>query len=119
MKSRIPKVEERRGIIQGNCAGIDIAFRLKYNCTVMNKLQLTITNEEAALLTTRAERIGYTLSRYVKFLIGKEAMAVLEEDTIPTYTMSDTTEKIALEALKSHRNGKTIKLNNPKSLAKL
>lgn len=45
---------------------------------IMAKLQLTLTREEAEILTYQAEALGYSLSRYVKFLIAQKAAESLE-----------------------------------------
>ncbi len=73
----------------------------------MNKVQLTITNEEAKLLETKATKLGYSLTRYLKFLISKEAAGVAEKNIIPEFPMSQKAQNIAFKALKEHEVGKT------------
>jgi len=37
----------------------------------MNKVQLTLTNPEVEILQLKADKFGYDVPRYLKFLISK------------------------------------------------
>ncbi len=78
----------------------------------MNKVQLTLTNEEAKLLETKAVKLGYSLTRYLKYLISREAAEVVEEDIIPVYTMSKNAQTIAQKAKEDHKAGKTKEITS-------
>lgn len=47
-------------------------MQTQYN-RIMNKLQLTLTDQEAQILTAQANRLGYSLARYAKFLLSGAA----------------------------------------------
>ncbi|OGD69860.1 hypothetical protein A3D09_02315 [Candidatus Collierbacteria bacterium RIFCSPHIGHO2_02_FULL_49_10] len=38
------------------------------------KLQITLTKQEERLLSSRAEILGYDVTKYVKFLLAREAL---------------------------------------------
>jgi len=78
----------------------------------MTKVQLTLTDNETAILKRYGSQFGYNLSKTIRFLVSKAAEKVIVEGTIPEFPMSKATEKIGLEALKEHRDGKTTKVDN-------
>ncbi len=45
----------------------------------MTKLQISLSNEETESLTKQAEKMGYKLTKFVKFLLAMEAYRVLRE----------------------------------------
>ncbi|MBI4129818.1 hypothetical protein HY468_00725 [Candidatus Roizmanbacteria bacterium] len=82
----------------------------------MQKVQLTLTDEEAAILKMQAARFGYRLSRYVKYLIsdavvrlpaGEKIVMPVDDGTIPTFKPSKRTERALRQAEKEYREGKT------------
>lgn len=75
----------------------------------MNKVQLTLTDQEALILKEYGNQFGYNLSKTIRFLISKAV-----EQVMPEYMMSEETEAKALRALKDHQLKKTIKVNNLK-----
>lgn len=81
----------------------------------MTKLQITLTNEEADLLSAKAAQFGYKLTRFVKFLISKEAAEIANQNS-PVFKMSEKSEKVALRALKEHKKGKTKEIASFKEL---
>jgi len=81
----------------------------------MNKVQLTLTNQEAALLESFGSQFGYNLSKTIRYFISKASENILQQGFIPTYEMSAKTEKKGLQAVKEHRAGKTIKVSNATS----
>lgn len=83
----------------------------------MNKVQLTLTKEENELLSFKAASLGYDVTKYIKFLISREAFAVA--DSIPTYPLSAKAEKEVLKALEEHKKGKSIRLDDVEDLDRL
>ncbi len=45
----------------------------------MNKVQLTLTNEETAILSSYGRQFGYSLPKTIKFIISKTAESYLKE----------------------------------------
>lgn len=84
----------------------------------MTKIQLTLTAPEANLLSFKATQLGYNLTRFIKFLISKEASKVIGENNIPSFIMSKKAEKIALQARKDYQKGKAIKITSFRNLKK-
>ena len=78
----------------------------------MTKVQLSLTDQEAAILNGWGTQFGYSLPKTIRFLISKAAENVLKENVIPIYEMSTKTEKKGLQALKDHKAGKTILLKD-------
>ncbi|MFC1790175.1 hypothetical protein ACFLZP_01675 [Patescibacteria group bacterium] len=79
----------------------------------MTKVQLSLTDQEAALLTSYGAYFGYSLPKVIRFILAKTAEQVLDTGVIPTYKLSEKNEKKGLEALREHRQGKTIKIKDP------
>ena len=69
----------------------------------MTKVQLTLTDNEAAILKSYGSQFGYNLSKTIRFLISKATEKAIVEGTIPEFPMSEQTERVGLEALKEHR----------------
>lgn len=82
----------------------------------MYKVQLTLTPQEVMLLESEANLLGYNLTKYIKSLISRKVVNMVEQSTITTYRMSKRAENLALQSLEEHKQGKTIKLT---SLAQL
>lgn len=78
----------------------------------MTKVQLTLTDNEAAILKSYGSQFGYSLAKTIRFLISKATEKAVLGGVIPEFQMSDKTEKIGLEALKEHRQGKSTKIDN-------
>ena len=83
----------------------------------MYKVQLTLTPEETHLLQMRANHLGYSVTRYIKLLIGKEALEVA--DDYPTIALSDKAIKTIEQAHKDHKAGKSIRLESVDDLDQL
>ena len=81
----------------------------------MTKIQLTLTTQEANLLATKAAQLGYNLTRYIKYLISREAIGVADNE-VPMFKMSPKAEKVALKALVDYKAGKTKKIKSFKEL---
>lgn len=80
----------------------------------MTKLQLTLTDEEAALLAGYGSQLGYNLAKTARFFISKATSQILHDGIVPIHEMSDETERKGLEALAEHRAGKTAKVTDVK-----
>ena len=78
----------------------------------MTKLQLTLTDNETAILKSYGSQFGYSLSKTVRFLISKATEKAIAGGTIPEFPMSEETEAKGLEVLKEHRAGKTTKIDD-------
>lgn len=86
----------------------------------MTKIQLTLTDQEADILGAKAAQLGYNITRFIKYLITKEAVGTLDpEDNLPTFKMSKRLEEIGLKALADHRAGKTHVVKNIEDLGNL
>ena len=83
-----------------------------YYYSLMTKVQLSLTDNEAAILKSYGSQFGYNLAKTIRFLISKAAEKAIVEGTIPEFPMSEKTEKLGLEAIKEHRAGKSIKVDN-------
>ena len=80
----------------------------------MTKVQLTLTNEEAALLAAYGSQLGYNVPKTAKFFIRKAAEKILNQGITPVYEMSEKTEQKGLVALEEHKAGKTTKVTDAK-----
>ena len=78
----------------------------------MTKVQLSLTDNEAAILESYGSQFGYGLPKTIRFLISKAAEKAITEGIVPEFSMSKKNEKIGIEALKEHRAGKSIKIDN-------
>lgn len=78
----------------------------------MTKVQLSLTDEEAAILSGYGEQFGYNLPKVIRYIISKATEKALQEKTIPVYKMSEKTEEKGLQALKEHTEGKTSRVDN-------
>jgi len=45
----------------------------------MAKLQITLTDQEAEVFKKRGEELGYSLTKFVKFLLAMEAYKISQE----------------------------------------
>jgi hypothetical protein len=77
----------------------------------MQKIQLTLTDQEADILKAHAGRLGYKLPRYVKHLITE---AVLSQSyriaDVPLFEPSKQTLRAVRQAGKDYKEGKTIRI---------
>lgn len=68
------------------------------------KLQITLTKQEEELLSSKAGMLGYDVTKYVKYLLAKEAVSAIP----PIFKMNDAqVEKIEM-ALQEEDDGKTL-----------
>ncbi len=78
----------------------------------MNKVQLTLTNQEAALLESFGAQFGYNLSKTIRYFVSKASESILQQGFMPTYEMSPQTEQKGLQALKDYRAGRTTQVSD-------
>jgi hypothetical protein len=55
------------------------------------KIQITLTSEEVAALAVRAKALGYNVTRYIKFIVSREAFEAVQ--SIPVFEMGKALEK--------------------------
>jgi len=72
------------------------------------KIQITLTPQEILALSLKGESLGYNVTKFIKFLITKEAYAAVE--SMPVFPMSEELEKKTLKAIEEHKKGKTKEL---------
>ena len=64
----------------------------------MHKVQLTFTPEEATILGTKASQLGYSITKYIKLLVGREVLK--ETENYPTFALSKkAVNDVAMPAL--------------------
>ncbi|PIQ71511.1 hypothetical protein COV87_03000 [Candidatus Roizmanbacteria bacterium CG11_big_fil_rev_8_21_14_0_20_37_16] len=72
------------------------------------KIQITLTPEEVAALAIRGKTLGYNVTKYVKFIVSREAFETVE--SFPVFKMGTILEKKTLKALKEYEKGRSKKL---------
>lgn len=70
----------------------------------MNKIQLTLTPQETTLLAMQGQSLGYDVTKFVKFLVSREAYNLASK--IPIYKMSKELENETANALEEYKSGK-------------
>ena len=80
----------------------------------MTKLQITLTDQEVSLLNLQAMSLGYSLTRFVKFLLGKEALETNKQ--IPVFKMSAKLAKNTKEAIEAYNQGKAYSVDSLQEL---
>lgn len=83
----------------------------------MTKVQISLTNQETDLIAQRAMILGYDVTKYLKFVVSREALSVAEET--PSFPLSLAAEKKALKALREFKIGKTEELRSVDELDNL
>ena len=74
------------------------------------KIQITLTPEEVSALSFKSRSLGYNVTKYVKFIVMKEASSIVEN--YPVFSMSQTLEKRTIDALNLHEKGRSKKLKS-------
>lgn len=82
-----------------------------YIHTTMHKVQLTLTPEEAQILSVKAAPLGYSITKFLKLLIGREVLSHIEEE-FPTYKMTPRMERKVHKAWQEHKDGKTKRISS-------
>lgn len=81
------------------------------------KIQITLTPQEIAALSYKSKSLGYNVTKYIKFLVMKEAHSVVEHT--PEFAMTAQMERKTLKALKEHRQGKSKRIQRIEDLSLL
>lgn len=71
----------------------------------MYKVQLTLTPQEAMILDSHAGRIGYSVTKFIKLLIGKQVLSLVDE--YPTFSLSKKAIQTVEKAHEEHAAGLT------------
>lgn len=71
----------------------------------MTKLQISLTDEEGALLAEQAMLLGYDVTKYAKFVLAQKASDQIK--FIPTYKATPKMERMVKRALSDYRAGRT------------
>jgi len=74
------------------------------------KIQLTLTSEEINALSLKAKLLGYSPTKYIRFLVAKEVSSIIE--SIPTLAMSSSLEKKVAKAKKEYKEGKSRRIKS-------
>lgn len=85
----------------------------------MYKVQLTLTPEETQILNIKASQLGYSVTKLIKLMVGKEVLSLIEEYPFPTIQLSEKAIKKIEQAHQEHKAGKTIRLDNINDLDNL
>ncbi len=78
----------------------------------MNKVQLSLTNEEAAILMGYGSQFGYSLPKTIRYVISKAAEAFMRESKYQVFEMSKKREEAGLKAIQEKKEGKAIRVDN-------
>ncbi|MBI5620234.1 hypothetical protein HY949_00470 [Candidatus Gottesmanbacteria bacterium] len=71
----------------------------------MTKLQITLTDQEGALLSEQAMLLGYDVTKYAKFVLAQKAIEQLT--VIPAYKATPTMERVIQQGREEYVQGKT------------
>jgi len=85
----------------------------------MTKIQLSLTDQETDILSAEAARLGYNLTKFIKFLISRTSFDISSKKEIPEFKMSKNAEDISLAAIEEYKKNKSVKVESFKKLADL
>jgi hypothetical protein len=74
------------------------------------KVQITLTPQEVNALSFKGKTLGYNVTKYIKYIITKEAFDAIED--FPQLLMSSSLEKKTIKALEEHNKGNSKKMNS-------
>ncbi|OGY17995.1 MAG: hypothetical protein A2784_04925 [Candidatus Chisholmbacteria bacterium RIFCSPHIGHO2_01_FULL_48_12] len=74
----------------------------------VTQVKVTLPDQLYGYVQAQAGRFGLTVSTYIRHLVLDDVRG----GDLPVYQMSPRTEKVALEALDEHRQGKTKKIGD-------
>ena len=72
------------------------------------QVKVTLPAQLQQFAQSKADKFGMTLSSYIKHLVLDD----VRDMDMPIFTISAKTEKIALQALEDHKQGKTIEIKD-------
>lgn len=76
----------------------------------MTKLQISLTDQEALALGRGASNLGYSLTKFVKFLLGQKALEFSRE--IPRYKLSKQGVDSLKKSMKKYKEGEFTKVKS-------
>jgi len=81
----------------------------------MTKIQVTLTDQEAAYLSGYGSQFGYSLPKTAKYFLSKEVEKIAREQALPVYPLSPKMEEKGRQAVDEYKAGKTIEVTNIES----
>ena len=72
------------------------------------QVKVTLPAQLQQFVQSKADKFGMTVSSYIKHLVLDD----VRDMDMPTFAMSQKTEKVALQALEEHRQGKTTEIKD-------
>lgn len=72
------------------------------------QIKVTLPVQLQQFVQSKADKFGMTLSSYIKHLVLDD----VRDMDMPTFTLSEKNERIALQALKEHKQGKTTQITD-------
>ncbi len=72
------------------------------------QVKITLPEQLYFYLKSKADRLGLTMSSYIKNLIIDDVKGL----DVPTFEMSEKREKISLKALRDFKKGKTTRIDS-------
>lgn len=72
------------------------------------QIKVTLPIQLQEFVQSKADKFGMSLSTYIKHLVLDD----VKNMDMPTFTMSDQTERTALQALEEYKQGKTTEIKN-------
>lgn len=72
------------------------------------QVKVTLPVQLQQFVQSKADKFGMTLSSYIKHLVLDD----VRDMDMPTFAMSEETERVALNALEEHKQGKTTEIKN-------
>jgi hypothetical protein len=78
----------------------------------MNKLQISLTDQENDILAAKAAQLGYSVTKYVKLLLGKTVLENIESADYPTFQLSKKVQKEVEKAHQEYLRGEAKELKS-------
>ena len=85
----------------------------------MRKVQLTLTDQEAEILSIKASQLGYNISKYIRLILSKDIIDSFRNNQIPVFKMSEKAEITVAQGLREYKKGKTKSLKSINGLDRL
>ena len=74
------------------------------------KVQITLTPQEVSALSFNGKTLGYNVTKYIKYIITKEAFDTIED--FPEIAMGPILEEKTIKAVEEHNKGNSKKMNS-------
>ncbi len=78
----------------------------------MNKVQLSLTEEEVNILSDYGSQFGYSLPKTIRYVISKAAEEFLSQSKVSVFEMSEKRERSGLRAIEKFEAGETKSVSN-------